>query len=148
MQKSGWGNFLGLNVQKWIVSEVGKKITKFNILESWVVRQFKNEYNPVHWHNGHISGAGFLKVPKSFGTYVQSNEKKDKGFLGGTLNLVHGSKAFMSESIFPIKPKVGDFYFFPNYMMHSVYPFSNSDDERRSVSFNAKIDESIYESYV
>jgi len=26
-------------------------------------------------------------------------------------------------------------------MMHTVYPFSDSEEERRSVSFNAKIDE-------
>ena len=25
--------------------------------------------------------------------------------------------------------------------MHTVYPFSGTDEERRSVSFNAKIDE-------
>ena len=37
--------------------------------------------------------------------------------------------------------KVGDFYLFPNYMMHAVYPFADTNEERRSVSFNAKIDE-------
>ena len=50
---------------------------------------------------------------------------------------------FNSESVFDILPKVGDFYLFPNYMMHSVYPFYGKD-ERRSLSFNAKIDEKIY----
>ena len=46
-----------------------------------------------------------------------------------------------------IKPEVGDFYFFPNYLMHLVYPFNGTDDERRSISFNAKIDEKIYNVY-
>ena len=50
----------------------------------------------------------------------------------------------MSESTYVIKPKVGDFYFFPNYLMHTVYPFTGSDEERRSISFNALIDEDIY----
>ena len=54
---------------------------------------------------------------------------------------------FLSESTFNIVPKVGEFYFFPNYLMHSVYPFSNSNEERRSVSFNANIDENIYNIY-
>ena len=76
MQKSGWGNFLGLNVGKWIAAELGEKITKFQIIESWIVRQFKNEYNPVHWHGGHISGAGFLKVQKLLGKNLQEKEKK------------------------------------------------------------------------
>jgi len=43
-----------------------------------------------------------------------------------------------------IEPKVGDFYFFPNYLMHCVYPFKNEKSERRSVSFNALIDNEIY----
>ena len=145
MQTSGWGNFLGLCVGKWIASELGEKITKFNILESWVVRQFKNEYNPIHWHSGHISGAGFLKVPKILGKHVQ--EKENKTYKGGNLQLVHGSRMFLNNSTYTIEPKVGDFYFFPNYMMHVVYPFKNSDEERRSISFNAKIDEKIFNIY-
>mgnify|MGYP003302997876 CR=1 FL=1 len=27
--------------------------------------------NPIHWHGGHLSGAGFLKIPKSWGKYIQ-----------------------------------------------------------------------------
>ena len=50
----------------------------------------------------------------------------------------------MSESTYNVAPKVGDFYFFPNYLMHTVYPFTGTDDERRSVSFNALIDDDIY----
>ncbi|MDB4185584.1 2OG-Fe(II) oxygenase family protein, partial [Candidatus Pelagibacter sp.] len=65
----------------------------------------------------------------------------------GKLSLIHGSKMFLSDSTFNIIPKVGDFYFFPNYLMHTVYPFSNTSDERRSISFNAFIDESIYNIY-
>ena len=54
---------------------------------------------------------------------------------------------FNSESVFDIEPKVGDFYFFPNYLMHTVYPFYESNEERRSISFNARIDENIYNVY-
>ena len=32
-------------------------------------------------------------------------------------------------------------------MMHTVYPFSNSKEERRSISFNARIDDEIYNVY-
>ena len=59
MEKTGWGNFLASCVSNWINMEMKKKITKFKIRKSWIVRQFKNEYNPTHWHSGHISGAGF-----------------------------------------------------------------------------------------
>ena len=124
--------------------ETSKKMKKFALLDSWVVRQFKNEYNPVHYHNGHVSGAGFLKLPKSFGEYVQKEEKKEKDFLGGTLALINGQRSFLSQSLFTIKPEVGDFYFFPHYLMHTVYPFKDTDEERRSISFNAVIDTDIF----
>ena len=145
VKEIGWLSFLANCTSNWILNVTGKKIKNFSIIESWVVRQFQNEYNPMHYHNGHISGAGFLKVPESFGKHVQGNEKEGKGYFGGTLNLVHGSKAFLSESIFSIKPEVGDFYFFPHYMMHTVYPFKDTSEERRSISFNALIDREIFD---
>ena len=137
----GWIDYLAKCVYSWIEKELNLKITKFELLESWIVRQFENEYNPVHYHSGHVSGAGYLKVPKNLGKFIQN---KDKQFQGGDLNLIHGSRQFLSRSIFPIKPKVGDFYFFQNYLMHSVYPFNGTAEERRSISFNANIDEKIF----
>ena len=140
----GWLQFLANCTAKWIEMETKKKIKNFILLDSWVVRQFQNEYNPTHYHNGHISGAGFLKIPSSFGKHVQ-DKGNERQYYGGTLNLIHGSRAFISESIFTIKPKVGDFYFFPHYLMHTVYPFKNTSEERRSISFNAQIDRDIFE---
>ena len=65
----------------------------------------------------------------------------------GRIAFIHGSRQFTSNSKFKIIPKVGDFYFFPNYLMHHVYPFKDSKEERRSISFNAKIDDNIYDVY-
>ena len=120
-------------------------IKRFQVLNSWVVRQFENEYNPTHWHGGHISGAGFLKVPKILGKHVQ--KKTSREYRGGNLQLIHGSRMFLSHSTLNIKPVVGDFYLFPNYLMHSVFPFKYSNEERRSISFNALIDQKIYNVY-
>ena len=145
MQESGWGQFLSNCVSRWIEIETKSKITKFQILKSWVVRQFENEYNPTHWHSGHISGAGFLKVPSNLGKNRQDKEKIN--YKGGNLQLMHGSRMFLSHSTMNIVPKVGDFYFFPNYLMHHVYPFKDTKEERRSISFNAKIDDNIYDVY-
>ena len=145
IKKSGWEKFLKDVSAKWIKTETDMKIEKFKILNSWVVRQFQNEYNPTHWHGGHISGAGFLKVPKSLGRHVQ--EKRNREYRGGNLQLIHGSRMFLNHSTLNIKPIVGDFYLFPNYLMHSVFPFKNSSEERRSISFNALIDKKIYNVY-
>ena len=71
VKSSGWNKFLEVCASKWIELETEKKITQFKILESWIVRQFENEYNPIHWHGGHISGAGFLKVPETLGDWKQ-----------------------------------------------------------------------------
>ena len=145
IQESGWGQFLSNCVSKWIEIETKNKIKKFQILKSWVVRQFQNEYNPTHWHSGHISGAGFLKVPSDLGKNKHNKEKIN--YKGGNLQLMHGSRMFLSHSTMNIVPKVGDFYFFPNYLMHHVYPFKDTKEERRSISFNAKIDDNIYDVY-
>ena len=144
IEKSGWLSFLAKSTQSWIKNSIGKDITKFNINGSWVVRQFLNEYNPVHWHTGHISGAGFLKLPSTFGETFQKNKVN----LNGKLVLIHGSRAFMSDSKYEITPEVGDFYIFPHYLMHTVYPFKDTKDERRSISFNAIIDEKSFDIFI
>ena len=141
VKESGFGNFLMTETANWIFSSAKqKKIKNFRLVGSWIVRQYKDEFNPLHTHTGHVSGVGYLKVPKNLGETKQKNKPNKNGFL----QLVHGSKLFLSDSIFSIKPEVGDFYFFPHYLMHTVYPFCDTDEERRSVSFNAYIDPEIY----
>ena len=139
--ESGWSSFLSNSTRAWIKFCLGKNIKEFHIYNSWIVRQFSNEYNPVHMHSGHISGAGFLKVPSTFGETFQ----KDKKNLNGKLVLIHGSKSFLCNSKYEITPEVGDFYIFPHYLMHTVYPFKDTNDERRSISFNAKVDDKIFD---
>ena len=140
IKSSGFLNFLASATSKWIEKTENKKLTNFNLISSWIVRQFENEYNPIHSHGGHISGVGYLLLPKDYGKTFQITKRKN---FNGNLSLIHGSKMFNSASVYNIVPKVGDFYLFPNYLMHTVYPFYG-DDERRSVSFNATIDENIY----
>ena len=123
-------------VKKYIFKTIGKKVQKISIKNFWIVRQFNNEYNPIHYHDGHISGVGYLKVPK----FIKKNKKKPS--TDGTIDFINGSKMFLNESIFNHQPKVGDVLFFPNYLMHTAYPFT-SKGERRSFSFNLEIDKKI-----
>tara|TARA_Y100000389_G_scaffold27045_1_gene23204 strand:- start:224 stop:868 length:645 start_codon:yes stop_codon:yes gene_type:complete len=145
IENSGYKDFLSESVHEWLKFSGYKKVKKFEIISSWIVRQFKNEYNPVHWHGGHISGVGYLKVPDSFGETLQPLSNKNNK--NGNLELIYGSKQFLSDSSFSIKPEIGYFYFFPHYMMHTVYPFTGTNEERRSISFNAFIDDDIYNVY-
>ena len=98
MKKIKWIDFLALSVQNWLQKKTGKKLKKFDLIASWIVRQFKNEYNPVHFHGGHVSGVGYLKVPKNMGKTIQ----KDKKNRNGNLVLIHGSSQFLSKSILNI----------------------------------------------
>ena len=145
IENSGYKNFLSESVRVWLKLSGYKKIKEFKVISSWIVRQFKNEYNPVHWHGGHISGVGYLKVPNSLGETIQPLSNKNNK--NGNLELIYGSKQFLSDSCFSIKPEIGYFYFFPHYMMHTVYPFADTNEERRSISFNAFIDDEIYNVY-
>ena len=149
MKSSGWALFLFNEFNAWI-SSLNKfpklkemKITKFQIKESWIVRQYENDYNPVHSHSGHISGVGYLKIPSDFGKPTQLVKGVNNN---GKIQFIHGSRQFLSHSVWDIDPKVGDFYLFPNYLMHTVYPFVNKTEERRSISFNAFIDDEFYNS--
>ena len=138
MKNNNWAEFLGKSCQKWLLDGHNISLKKFEIISSWIVRQFKNEYNPIHYHGGQISGVGYLKVPKDMGKTIQKNKKVQHN---GKLVLIDGSKKFLCNPTYVITPKVGEFYFFPSYMMHTVYPFSDTSEERRSISFNAKIDD-------
>ena len=138
MKKIKWAEFLATSCQRWLLEGHNITIKKFDIIASWVVKQFKNDYNPIHYHDGQISGVGYLKVPEDMGETIQKTKKLNHN---GKLVLIDGSKKFVCNPTYVINPKVGDFYFFPSYMMHTVYPFFDTSEERRSVSFNAKIDD-------
>jgi len=124
------------NVKKFLKKEKIINIKQIKILNLWVVRQFKGEYNPIHYHQGDISGVGYIKLPKDMTINKMIKNKKHK--TNGTIDFINGQKNFLSKSIYNITPKVGDLILFPNYLMHTVYPFTVSG-ERRSFSFNTKI---------
>ena len=127
---------LKILIKKFLIKEKIKKVKYIKILNFWVVRQFKGEYNPIHYHQGDISGVGYIKVPKFILSNKKVKHKKDS--TNGTIDFINGQKAFLSKCIHNEKPKVGKLILFPNYLMHTVYPF-NVEGERRSFSFNAKI---------
>ena len=138
------GTFIKKNLSKELIKNIKKylevsgvtNIKEVKIIKLWVVRQFKNEYNPIHYHNGQLSGVGYLKIPKNMNQNKVVKNKKVK--TNGTIDFINGQKNFLSKSIYNLNPKIGDLLIFPNYLMHAAYPF-NVDGERRSFSFNAKI---------
>ena len=134
--KKNLDKIIAKNIKDFINKTLGKKPKTVKIKNFWIVRQFSNEYNPIHFHDGHISGVGYLKIP-SF-----SESKKRNLKTNGTIDFINGSKMFLNDSIYNHSPKVGDVLLFPNYLMHTAYPFS-TEGERRSFSFNVEIDKKI-----
>tara|TARA_B000000437_G_C11422209_1_gene214532 strand:+ start:235 stop:435 length:201 start_codon:yes stop_codon:yes gene_type:complete len=61
--------------------------------------------------------------------------------MNGKLELVECTPKLLCSGNYIATPEVGDMYLFPNYLLHTVYPFTDTEEERRSVSFNAIIDE-------
>ena len=137
-------NFIQKNLKKeiskkiklFLLNEKIKNIKDIRILNLWVVRQFRGEYNPIHYHEGDLSGVGYLKLPKNMTRNIHVKNKKIK--TNGTIDFINGQKSFLSNSIYNVIPKVRDLLIFPNYLMHTAYPF-NINGERRSFSFNVKL---------
>jgi len=124
------------NIKNYLEQSDVKNIKEIKIINLWAVRQFKNEYNPIHYHNGQLSGVGYLKIPKNMNQNKMVKNKKIS--TNGTIDFINGQRSFLSKSIYNLNPKLGDLILFPNYLMHTAYPF-NIDGERRSFSFNVKI---------
>ena len=124
------------NIRKFLFNEKIKDIKDIKILNLWVVSQFKGEYNPIHYHEGDLSGVGYLKLPKGMTNNKMVKNKKLK--TNGTIDFINGQRGFLSKSIYNVLPKVKDLLIFPNYLMHTAYPF-NIEGERRSFSFNVRI---------
>ena len=93
----------------------------------WVNFSAKNEFNPMHNHNGVISAVAFLDIPEEL-----QEERETNGFefkTAGCLDIIHDNQHAV------IHPKTGNMYLFPSYLWHLVYPY-HSDVERISMSFN------------
>ena len=137
-------NFVQINLKReitkkiklFLLNEKVKNIKDIKILNLWVVRQFRGEYNPIHYHEGDLSGVGYLKLPKNMTRNTHVKNKKIK--TNGTIDFINGQKSFLSNSIYNVIPRVRDLLIFPNYLMHTAYPF-NINGERRSFSFNVKL---------
>ena len=106
-----------------------------DIIAAWFVRQFEHEYNPMHVHeNCTLSCVGYLKLPEGINEEWEE-DYKDHYPSNGHIHFVYGTSGQYTCSNFLIKPEVGDFYIFPSYLFHGVYPFYTKG-ERRSFSMN------------
>ena len=109
--------------------------SNINISQSWIVSQYKGEYNPWHQHSGHLSSVIYLKVPKGMDEFFEK-EGEDHYPVGGAIQFMQGDKQNFRNDTLTFRPEVGKMLIFPSWLKHSVYRF-DVDGERICMSFNA-----------
>ena len=106
-----------------------------HLANSWIVSQYKGEYNPWHKHSGNFSAVMYLKIPEGMNKFMEK-EYDDHYPCSGLIQFMYGeSQDFRSDTLTCL-PEVGKMYLIPSWLKHSVYPFY-CEGERRSLSFNA-----------
>jgi hypothetical protein len=105
----------------------------------WIVSQYAGTPSPVHFHSGDVSGVLYLKVPQ----LDRENEELQKTYISGRqagyINFLIGGRQRFSKSLVSFKPRVGDFYIFPGWLLHGAEPFRGTG-ERRSLAFNSYVE--------
>ena len=110
-------------------------LENIHLANSWIVSQYKGEYNPWHKHSGNFSAVMYLKIPEGMNDFMEK-EYEDHYPSSGLIQFLYGeSQDFRSDTLTCL-PEVGKMYLFPSWLKHSVYPFY-CEGERRSLSFNA-----------
>ena len=130
------------------------KTHEVEIDDAWCVSQLAGDFNPLHGHDGLLSGVLYLKVPDQISSGCET---------GGYLQFRHSNP--LTESFFPavmqehlfdfvsaevtpttdpvsfesreVKPVVGECWIFPSWLLHEVGAFVGTG-ERRSLAFNVR----------
>ena len=110
------------------------------LCQAWINEMKSGEYNPVHWHTSAKSEIGLssvlmLKRPDWYGIEASKEEAPANGWL----EFSGGDQSLLSRSQVRVDAQVGEFYVFPYTLLHSVYPFNNTDQVRRTLSYNCDL---------
>ena len=110
----------------------------------WVNFQNQNEFNPNHDHDGIYSFVIFVKIPEGASYTKQKRMKmssQTNAPLSGVFELSYTNTLGSIKSYpYYLEPSDnGTILFFPSQYRHCVYPFSNCDEERITVSGNIGI---------
>ena len=129
----GFPEFLVTMADQYLTKVLPEYITDAKVsFRVWVVSQYAGDFNPVHIHDANLSGVAFLKIPPGF---EEEYKKEDHHPTAGCLEFLGSIPNHFARHSYIVKPEVGDFYLFPSWLAHQVYPF-RCKGERRSMAFN------------
>jgi hypothetical protein len=123
-------------IRRYLERVDGGRVDAVEFQAFWVVSQYASTPSPVHFHSGDLSGVLYLKVPDVANESAEEMKTYIEGRQAGYINFMDGGRQQYSRSIISFKPKVGDFYIFPGWLLHGAEPFRGKG-ERRSLAFNA-----------
>jgi Putative 2OG-Fe(II) oxygenase len=104
----------------------------------WIVSQYAGTPSPVHFHSCDVSGVFYLKTPQLEHEDEELQKTYISGRQAGYINFLIGGKQRFAKSLVSFRPRVGDFYVFPGWLLHGAEPFRGIG-ERRSLAFNANV---------
>ncbi len=117
---------------------------EFFLKDLWVNYQKQHEFNPPHKHDGIFSFVVFMKIPthwkEQHALPISANSNapcaSDFQFLIGE------GQGPMSPESFSLSPEdEGRMLFFPSWLMHQVFPFYGTEEERITVSGNIYLEQ-------
>ena len=129
----GFPEFMVTMSDQYLTKVLPEYITDAKVsFRVWVVSQYAGDFNPVHIHDANLSGVCFLKIPSGF---EEEYKKEDHHPTVGCLEFLGSIPNHFARHSYIVRPEVGDFYLFPSWLAHQVYPF-RCKGERRSMAFN------------
>ena len=112
---------------------------EINLDHAWIVSQYENEYNPIHFHTYcDLSSVLYLKVPSFDDRSKEGKLPEYKFQRDGMIEFVYKTACptGMEKGSLSFMPEPGKLVIFPSNLLHTVYPFKGSG-ERRSIAFNS-----------
>jgi uncharacterized protein (TIGR02466 family) len=111
---------------------------------AWYVRSFAGDFIPSHFHtNCQLSCVGYLALPEGMEKeWTEEDKKSSHVAAAGSIEMIYGQVNMFSTHSVRVRPRVGDYYLFPWWMDHMVYPF-RTEGERRSFAFNVVIEKNL-----
>ena len=112
---------------------------KVKLLDAWINEMQENEYNPMHTHRGFsylgLSSVLCLKVPSTYGREYSTEHSA----CNGLLDIIANNGGMFSNNQYRHRLSVGELFIFPYDISHGVYPFNNTKETRRTMSFNCDL---------
>ena len=77
-----------------------------------------------------------ISLTVTFDLKFPQNRKSGKD---GSITFVNSPTFFLNRGHLTLIPEIGSIFLFPSYVLHTVYPIRENQEERRCIAFNASL---------